>query len=137
MRNVRDSFLMFLNDNLGGGIPIHAVRRDLSNPNADQLQLNAVNVQFLDPVFNNHIANQPVAVSVVHEDELTAVDWMTQLWDLLRLRMYTELQDYTNPASPVNTGYTLYWIDTLRFRQVESPFYTHFHLRMPLYYHLT
>jgi hypothetical protein len=136
MRAARDTFLIFLNDNITGGIPIHAVRRSSTDPNADQLQIGAVNVKFLDPEFNNKVAVQPVAIDIVHDDELTALDWANAVWNLLSIRMYTELKDYTNPASPVNTGYTIYWPDTLRFRQVESPFYAHFHLRIPLYHHI-
>lgn len=136
MRNCRDSFLMFLSDNLAG-IPIHAVRRDSGNPNADLLQTGAINVKFLDPTFDNQVADQPVAIDVLHDDELTALDWTQQLWNLLSTRFFTEMYDYTNPASPVATGYVIFWNRRLRFRQLESPYYSHFHIRMSLNFHLT
>jgi hypothetical protein len=127
---------MFLSDNLTS-IPIHAMRRDTNDPNADLMQTGAVNVKFLDPVFDNQVADQPVAIDIVHDDELTALDWTQQLWNLLSTRFYTPLYDYTIPASPVATGQVVFWNRRLRFRQIESPYYSHFHLRMSLNHHLT
>jgi hypothetical protein len=138
MRKARETFLMFLKDNLDSSIGnnLHAVRFDINNPNTSLIQNNAVNITFSDPVFHNKVADQPVHIDVCHEDELTALDWCRAIWDLMSIRMYTELKDYTNPASPTFPGGVIFWRDTIRFRSVDSPFYSHLHARLSLYHTL-
>lgn len=135
MRNSRDSFLVFLNTNLPS-LPIHPVRRDSNNPDADIYQVNAINVKFLSPIFDNQVSKQPVSIDIIHDDELTALDWSQQFWTLISTRFYTNILDYTIPASPVATGYMLNWDRVLKFTDVMSPYYSHLHCTMNLNGHL-
>lgn len=135
MRNVRDSFLVFLNANLPG-LVINPIRRDITNPNADLLETNAVNIKFLSPTYDNEIADQPVSIDVLNDNELVALDWATQVWNLLSTRFYTPIYDYTVPASPVNTGYVVFWGQKMKFTDVQSPFYSHLHCRLSLNHHI-
>jgi hypothetical protein len=54
------------------------------------------------------------------------------VWDILSARMFTEVKDYTVPASPTLAGGMIFWSDKIRFRSVDSPFYSHLHARMSL-----
>lgn len=135
MRNVRDSFLVFLRDNLSG-LTVNAVRRDIADPNKDLLQQNSVNVKFLSPNYDLQVADQPVSIDILNDNELTALDCVNQVWTLLSTRFYTEIYDYTTVASPVNTGYVMFWNSKMRFSEVPSPYYSHFKCRLSLNHHL-
>lgn len=131
MRATTESFLQFLSDNLVG-IPIHAVRKDTNQPDAEKLQVNALNVSFLNPTFDVHVSELIAVLDVTNENELTALDWMESVWKLLTISAETPKLDYTNPASPVALGDLLYWPTKILFRPIHSPFYTHYHCRMPI-----
>lgn len=119
MRQCRDTFLHFLADNLGA-IPVHNVRRDLSNPGADRYQMNSVNVKFLDVSPSVHIAETLVEIAVINDDELTALAWLKSVFDLLSSAYETPKMDYTVPASPVATGTMIYWDTNLKFRYIAN-----------------
>src|SRR5690349_20942054 len=102
MRQCRDTFLRFLADNLTG-ITLHNVRFGTSNPADARYQVGAVNVKFLDTDPNPHIGQTTVEICVMNDDELTALDWVKQVYDILSSAYYTPKMDYTNPNSPVAT----------------------------------
>jgi|SRR5581483_1827717 len=125
MRNTRDSFLHFLADNLDG-IPVHNIRRDPNKPDADKIQVNAVNVHFLDVAPDTQVGNTTVVIDVINDDELTALSWVNQVWTLLSSAFFTPKLDYSNPESPVSTGTNIMWDrHKVRFRVIVSDFYYH------------
>lgn len=134
MRQVRDSFLHFLADNLTG-VPIHAVRRDLTNPSSDKLQGNALNVQFLNSTFGVSQSSQTVALDILNDNELTVVDWTEQLWRLLKASFYTPLLDYTDPQNPVPTGTNIMWDrNGVRFNPLWDDYYYRYACYLSLHY---
>lgn len=131
LRDVRDTFLHFLNDNLGS-IPVHAVRSDPHNPQAEALKLNTVNIQFLN-ISLDSIARQQVVIDVLNDNENTAVDWVTSIWQLLRSAFYTPLYNYSTPSSPVAQRSNIMWGQkSVVFRRVASTNYTHYTCILPL-----
>jgi hypothetical protein len=130
-RQLRDSFLQLLSTELAG-ITIHPIRRELNRPDAQKPQINAVNVEFTVLETSVQTPEQDVSISVIHEDELTAVDWVNQLTDLLNKRSFTEKYDYTNPASPVRANGLISWPTRLRFRPVFNPFYFNLNCRFSI-----
>jgi len=126
MRAVRDTFLHFLADNLTG-VTVHPVRREIDRPDSDRLQMNAVNVQFLNIEPRVHVASQMVSIDVINDNELTALDWVSKVWEILNKAFYTPKYDYTVPASPVATGDNIMWEpDGVGFRKVTNDYYAHF-----------
>lgn len=125
MRQVRDSFLHLLADNLPA-YTIWNIRRDVNNPEQERVHEEAVNVQFIDDNPSVHIGNMVVALDVVSADELTAVDMMQAVWTLLSSSAYTPLLDYsTTPATP--QGSNLFWNqNNIRFRPVWDQLYCRF-----------
>jgi hypothetical protein len=135
MRNARDTFLRFLADNLPS-LTVNAIRRDMNDPNSDTLQNNAINIKFLSPTYDNQIAEQPVSIDILNDNELTALDWATQVWNLMSTRFYTPIYDYTTVATPVNTGYVLFWNRKMRFSEIQAPYYSHLNCTITLNHHL-
>jgi len=133
-RSIRDTFLHFLADNLT--MPVHNIRRDPTDPSADEIRANAVNVTFL--VYNptNAIGTQTVIVDVINDDELVATEWLQNVYDILSAAFMTPRLDYTDPTNPVSTSTNLYWSrDSVRFTPVSSDFYTRYSLMMPIHFH--
>lgn len=137
MRELRDSFLHFLADNLSSsGISVHPIRRDSNNPGTEKLQANCINVQFLNVEPSVQVGNQLVAIDVIHEEELTALDWMETVWDLLSSTFYAPLYDYSDPANPAPLGTNIMWgRNRVRFKPMNSDFYTRYRCEMSLEYH--
>lgn len=134
MRNVHDTFLRFIADNLVG-IPIHAVRRDPNEPSAALLQANALNVEFSDMALTPGVSVMRVSIDVLNDDSLKAMEWMSALWQLLRASFYVELKDYSDPSNPVALGKRVVWdLDSVRFHLVASTAYAHYSLVLPLKY---
>ena len=133
MRPCRDTFLHFIADNLGGGISVHAKRCDPNDPAADQLQVNAVNIYFLD-IELDQIAVETAVIDVINNDENTAVDWVTALWTILHAAYFTPLLDYTVPASPVPAGGNVIWDrKKIRFKRIsKDDNYCHLSCVLPL-----
>jgi hypothetical protein len=127
MRSTRDTFTHFLADNLAPySITVKQIRLDANSPGQEILQANAVNVQFLNPEFTTQISSQLVAIDIVHEDELTALDWTQKTANLLLSAGYTPKLDYTIPASPVALGTNIFWNLTARFTPVTDGNYARF-----------
>jgi hypothetical protein len=125
MRAARDTFLRFLGDNLGS-VAIHALRRDSNNPNASNLQMNAVNVHFLDS-FVDSVSYDTAVVDVIFDDENAGVDAIKSVTDILRASYFTPLLDYTVPASPVPIGGTVSWArKDLKFKSIYNESYCHY-----------
>jgi len=122
--NTRDTFLHFLADNLAG-ITIHPIRFEKDVPDTSTLQVNAVNVNFLHPRLDVHVSSQLVSIDILHESELTAVDWAEQLARLMQKAAKTPKLNYTVPLSPVATGTDIYWDTEVRFRPVVADYYFH------------
>jgi len=129
MTRSRDSFLHFINDNLPTGVVCHALRRDPASRASDALQMNAVNVSFLNLSAGDGTAlcAQQVVIAVVADDENTAVDWVGTLFTLLRSAFYCPMLDYTVPTAPVATGTNIMW-DRKRvtFKRITSEGYAHY-----------
>jgi hypothetical protein len=125
MREARDSFLKFLADNLVG-IPLHPIRVEPNDPSSSALQVNALNVQFLDLSMGVHMSTQQVVLDILHDSENTAVEWAADVWDLLSAAFYTPQLDYSNPSSPVSVGNNVMWEPNFRFRSVINGYYFHY-----------
>jgi hypothetical protein len=127
MREVRDTFLKFLSDNLPNTIPVHAVRRDSKNPSGDKLQMNAVNIEFLSVKLRVTVGCQLCSIDVVADDELAALESVKQVWILLSSAFYTPQLNYSNPSAPVPTGTNVMWKPSnVEFIPVPSDFYFHY-----------
>lgn len=130
MRQTRDTFLHFIGDNIVG-VPVHNVRRDTSVPESELIQLNAVNIKFLD-VSPDVIGTTLVDIAVCFTDELTALATVKKVYDLLQSAFYTPKKDYTIPASPVPTGTNIFWRLPLQFRRIYSDTYADFRITLTL-----
>lgn len=131
LRDCRDTFLHFLSDNLSG-ITVHPLRCDPNDPGADVLMMNAVNVQYLN-VDLETVATQQVVIDIVNDDENTAIDWMTNIWQLLRSAFYTTLYSYTDPSLPVYQESNVFWDrNAVKFRRIVNENYTHYSCVLPL-----
>lgn len=131
MRATRDSFLHFMADNLPSRT-VHPVRREVDRPDSDKLQMNAINVKFLNSDFTVHGADQLVVIDVIYDDELTALDVAREIWTILSSSSYTPKLDYTDPSNPVDTGYWIFWDTEAKFRPIFSPMYSQLHLQLHL-----
>lgn len=130
-RDVRDTFLRFLHDNLTD-IPVVAIREDPNDPSASVLKPNAVNIQFLR-LSADTVATQQVAIDIIHDTENTAVDWMESVWTLLRSAFYTPLYNYSTPSAPVAQHTNVMWDRTsVKFRPVVSTNFVRYTCVLPL-----
>lgn len=137
MRNTRDSFLIFLNNELTG-ITIHSIRRQPDDPQSDKLLLNALNIEFLNLSFARHVNEQLVSLSVINEIELDALDVCEQIFNLLSKQFMIPQYDYTVPSTPVAVDGNILWEPTaIHFRKISSPLYSHFNLTFELKFYKT
>jgi hypothetical protein len=123
MRNCRDTFLHFLADHSYlTGITVHNIRRDSNVPDAAFIQDNAVNVQFVNSDFGSlgHNSRQLVSIDVVHDDELTCLDWASKVASVLQTAGYTPKLDYS-VTPPASLGTNIRWNpDLVRFRPITT-----------------
>jgi hypothetical protein len=127
IRNLRDSFLHFIADNLPA-ITVHPVRFDSTLPASNSLQVTAINIAFHDATYSaGYPSCQFVTLDILHTDELAALDMEEILVALLQKGASTELMDYTDPAAPVQVSTSLaYWnSEQIKFRTVNSVDYFH------------
>ena len=128
-RTCRDSFLHYINDNIAAGVVVHPLRRDPTNRAADALQMNAVNVSFLNLTAGNGttLCTQQCVIAVVADDENAAVDMVGSVLELLRAAYFCPMLDYTVPTAPVQIGTNITW-DRKRvtFKRVQSEGYCHY-----------
>lgn len=140
MIEVRDSFLHFLADNItsitvnGSVVPITIKnnRRDINDPKSEQIQIDAINIKFLNTDYAVEVSNQTVSIDVVYTDELQCAAVTEALFNLLKQAAYTPKLDYTNTTNPVDVGYTVFWEPAIKFKPIHSEFYTHLHSRFIL-----
>lgn len=136
MREVRDSFLKFLADNLPSDLPVHAIRRDPNDPISNILKSNAVNVQFLNLTLEKSVSTQLTSVDVLADDETTALESVNQVWQLLSASYYTPQLNYLDPAHPVPTFSNIYWpVKGLQFKPIYSDYYFHYSLSLQIKFH--
>lgn len=134
MRATRDSFLHFLADNLPASMPVNNIRRDTQDTKSDRLKIDSVNVQFLDSMPTLEKSETLVEISVLHTDELTGLDWVRTLFQLLSTGYQTPKLDYTDPANPVPFGTMIYWNTQIAFRTVYSDSYCDYRVLFSLYH---
>jgi hypothetical protein len=132
VRATRDTFLMLLKDNLSSSIPVKNIRFDKNDASAEFLSANTVNVKFQNAGYSNVLSDQTVTIDIVHDDELTALDWTKAVTDILLANTTAPKLDYTNPASPVATGTQLYWDPRIRFTPITDGNYARFSASMLL-----
>lgn len=135
-RDVRDTFIRFLADNLVDGssiaIPINVIRNDPNDAGAANIKTNAVNIKFLNLAADS-VASQQVVIDVINDSENTAVDWMEAIWSLLRSAFYTTLFTYANPLVPVAQKSNIMWDQkAVKFHPVVSANYSHYSCVLPL-----
>lgn len=136
MRASHDTFLHLLADNLDPSIPVHAVRRDPSDPAADDLQMNAVNVNFMTMDFDIHIGIIQVSIDVLNDDQLAAMDVTKAVWNILSAAFFTRKFDYSS-GSPVavQPATNLYWKTAIKFRPVKNSYYYHYTCLLTIHHH--
>jgi hypothetical protein len=123
VQDCRDTFLQYLADNVQG-VTIHALRQDISDPAKALLQMNALNVQFLNSSFSITVSKQFVALDVCADDDRTALFNATQVVNILQLtgsipKNHYALVSGVKVATP--TGGFLYWNpNALNFKNVET-----------------
>jgi hypothetical protein len=101
--------------------------RVAGDPQSDSLQLNAVNVQFLNPSFGRNTRRLQVSIDIVYDDEQTANAKVDAVWVLLSSAFYTPLLNYANPLVPVAAGGNLTWPHNyIEFRKIINNNYTHY-----------
>lgn len=124
MRNVRDSFLHYVADNLPQ-YEVRNVRRDTNNPGLSDLGENAINICFVGDTLSVVESCLYVSISVVHNEELTAVQMMADVTHLLQSSGTTPVLDYSNPTSPQIVGGNLWWdTKSIKFKPIFSELYT-------------
>lgn len=129
-RAVRDSFLRYIADNVGG-IPVHAQRRDSYDPSTDILEMNAINVKYDDWKFGR-IAEQKVYIDILSDDENTAVEWMELIGMILEVGI-APLYDYSDPSNPVSLNRYISWSPELKFIKVANDHYCHYSLELTIH----
>jgi hypothetical protein len=140
VRNTMDSFLKFLQDELSSSTPtvtIHALRYDVNNPDSSRLQLNALNVYFMDANYDTDITTLMASLDIIYEDELTAVDVRDAVWGALNKTFFIRKKSYIIPSTPVSLSTCIYWErGSILFNKVASDDYVHFSCPLLLYTHI-
>lgn len=122
IRNLHDTYLHFLNDNLTG-IPVREVRFDKNDPTAESLEIGALNVEFQNRDYNI-IGVTTVILNVVSDDQFTAMDWEEQISKLHQATAFWGIQDYS-AGTPAPVGKNFTWASKLSFRPVVNGNYYH------------
>jgi len=142
MRNVRDSFVHFVADNIaqfsnGQTIPVVALFRSVANPDGEKFKTNSVNISFVGESLSPTVNTTIVELDVIQSDELTAVDWANSLWQLLSATFYTALKDYSqNPSAPVAQGTNIFWnVNSVGFKPIHDDYYFRYNCRLVLQSH--
>jgi hypothetical protein len=131
MRSVRDTFLHFLADNLPG-VTVRYVRKDPNDPSADNLAVNALNVQFLN-VELGHIDTHQTVLDLIYDTDEAALEAMQSAWEILKAGAYTPLLDYTVPSSPVAVGKLVFWDrNKVQFRKLYDDNHCRYSCTLPL-----
>jgi hypothetical protein len=120
MQDCRDTFLQYLADNLQD-ITVHAVRQDKARPANALVQMNALNVQYLNSYFSVIVSRQYVALDVCADDERTALSYADAVADLLQLSGSIPKNHYASDGTITPTGGFLYWNpNAVNFKTVET-----------------
>lgn len=137
MRVARDTFLHFIYDNANGQFEVHPIRTDPNDPAASVFKMNAVNIHFLNLALGVDTHTQHVSIDVVYDDESSAVEATTALWNILSASFSCPLLDYTDTSNPVTTGTgNIFWDRrSVKFRYVRSDFYHHSTCSLKLIFH--
>jgi hypothetical protein len=125
IKNVHDTFLHFLADNLTG-IKVRELMFDKDDMTSRIIQTNALNVEFTN--FTTTVEHTlTVVFDLAHNDTLTARDWEEQIVNLLHATAMTEVMDYrTDPANPkVVPQQRISWPAKLSFRPIVADTYYH------------
>lgn len=127
IRNLRDTFLHFLADNLAGAATIHPVRSSKDKPQYNSLQLGSINVTFHDATYSTREpTSQFVSLDILHDDELDALDVEESTVALLQLGGMTPLMDYSGDTPVQVSNSQVFWGAThIKFRTVQSTDYFH------------
>lgn len=125
IRNVHDTFLSLLADNLSGVI-IRELRFDPADPTADVIQVGALNVTFLTRQYAIMPATVQVTLDVCYGDQLGAMDVEEQIALLFQRAAYTPVLNYTVFNAPVPEGKKcMSWKPNVSFRPIVTDNYYH------------
>ena len=125
IRNVHDTFLSLLADNLTG-ITVRELRFDPNDPTANVIQIGALNVTFLNRQFAIMPTSVQVTLDVCYGDQLGAMDVEEQVALLFQRAAFTPVLDYTVLTSPVPEGNrTMSWKPLVSFRPIVTDNYYH------------
>lgn len=126
IRNLRDTFLHFLADNLTGAT-IHPVRASKDQPQYNSLQVGSINITFHDATYSVRApTTQFLTMDILHDDELLALDLEESLIVLLQTGAQALLLDYSGTTPVQVSNSKVFWnVDTIKFRTVASVDYFH------------
>lgn len=110
MISATDSFIAYLNTNLGGTPPVKFVRVTTDTPASNDLDMNTLNVSVLDFAESGSVENPMVSLDLIGSDERQVLDWAKRVRDVLIQEQHAPELDYeANPAAPVATGRHVFW----------------------------
>ncbi len=126
MRNVRDTFLMCLHDNIGT-YTLHNVRYDKQDSQANVPMLNAVNVTFTNADFAvTAVSEHILTIDVMWDDEFAAIDAAETVANVLKATSSIPLMDYSgDPPVQVLNSRVMWNPNSVKFRPVKVDDYFH------------
>lgn len=135
MRQARDTFLHYLADNLPQ-YTVRNVRRDSNDHGLLNLAENSINITFVADQMKVTESRLLISISIVHSEELSAVDMMDDTTNLLQASGTAPILDYSNPISPQVVGGNLWWdTNLIKFKPLYSELYSHFGCTLTARYH--
>lgn len=135
MRNARDTFLHYVADNLPQW-EVRNIRRDTNNPSLMNLGDNCINIKFNGDYLSVIQSLLLVSISVIHSEELVAVQIMHDITNLLQASGTAPILDYTNPISPIVVGGNLWWdTNLIKFKPISSDLYSQYSCALSVRYH--
>src|SRR5579859_3463203 len=129
MREVLDSFIHLLADNLPAGITVHVLRDDPNDANASRLQENSVNISFLNFTLGagQYLSSVQAVIDVVNVDGNIAVDWVDAVWQIMKAAFFSPIYDYSTPSAPEAGTRNMLWDPKrIAFKKVSSSSYAHY-----------
>lgn len=143
MQDCRDTFLSYLAANLPG-ITIHPIRQDPDHPENQVIQMNSVNVEFLNSSFSVFVSKQYVAIDVAMDLERDALATATAVAALLQTNASIPKNHYTVDQATHETvvtpvGTSIWWNpNAVNFKDIQTDgAYFRFNCLLTLQHHLS
>lgn len=110
MISALDSFIVYINTQLGGTPAVHWVRQDPTDDQAYLLKENALNISLLAVDQAGSVEELLVSLDLVGSDERTVLGWLKRIRDVMLQEQIVLEKDYeANPASPQSLQRLVSW----------------------------